>query len=137
VDSHPADFARSFGDALQRFLEQKHIRPIEASKRMSVESATLNTYLHDNRKGKRAKANAEVLAEACIQLGFVFEYRGHKISASPIENGNPSPNSPSEQLSFNYENQFNLSDELGNLSVRIQRRPSGRVELDLHLKAVS
>ena len=137
MDLHPPDFARSFGNALQRFLEEKRIRQVEASKRMSIETAALNTYLHDNRKGKRAKANAEVLAEACVQLGFTFEYKGHVISASPIESASLAPNNSSEQLSFNYENQFSLIEERGSLSVRIHRRPNGRVEVDVYLKAVS
>jgi len=104
---------------------------------MSIETAALNTYLHDNRKGKRAKANAEVLAQACVQLGFTFEYKGHLISASPIENASKVPRSSSEQLSFSYENQFYLIEEQGSLSVRIKRRPNGRIEMDIYLKAVS
>src|ERR1019366_5680462 len=119
MQTDPQDFARAFGDALQRFLREKRIRQVDASRDMSIEPAALNTYLHDSRKGKRAKANAEVLVAACVQLGFQFEYKGHVISATPIAADNASSPPPFEKLSFSYANQFNLIDERGSLSVKV------------------
>ncbi len=103
---------------------------------IQAEKATLNTYFRDNRKRKRAKANAEILVEACIQLGFRFEYKGYLIAASKIGDFTKA-GPPPAQLSFNYENQFDLTDDGGTVSVSVKRRPSGRLEFSVSLKAAS
>lgn len=130
------DFARLLGDALLKFLAGRNITQTQAAKIIEVEKATLNTYFRDNRKGKRARANAETLVQACIQLGFQFEYKGHLIAASKIGQ-TTKPKASTEQLSFNYQNQFYLTEDRGSVEVALKRRPSGRVEILVALKAIS
>ena len=128
-------FARELGDALQRFLEAKGIPQAVASKRLGMLRATLNAYCHDTPQGDRRLANAEVFVKACIQLGFEFEYEGHRISAIPTaagQNGNGKAPSVSKQLQLEFDGQINLTD--GTLSVSV-KRPPGRVEVNVSLKA--
>src|SRR5579864_522143 len=136
MDRPPDDFARALGDALDRFLKDRGISQKNASELIRVEHATLNTYTHDSPKGKRPLANAEVFVKACVELGFEFEYKGYKISAAATNGVGTRRKKTSEQLTFEYDRQFDLTDDKGTVSVRV-KRPAGRVEVSLSLKAVS
>lgn len=145
IDSRK-DFARAFGDRLNAYLQENGIQQIEAAKLLGLEDkhgkpnkARLNTYCHDSPSGKRPTPDAEILYLACSKLpGFSFEYRGYRISAATLNGAKPSKQA--EQLSLEFERQFNLTDkkgavtELGAFAVRV-KRPSGRIELSLSLKA--
>jgi transcriptional regulator with XRE-family HTH domain len=136
MDRASEKFARAFGDALKKFLEQKGISEAEGCRLMGVEAATLNTYTHDSPRGDRRRPRAEVLFRACTELGFRFEYNGYRISAASLGKAkNPIPRA-AEQLSLDFMRQFNLTEDNGRVSVRLRRHP-GRVELSVFLKAAS
>jgi transcriptional regulator with XRE-family HTH domain len=134
------DFARAFGDALLAFLEGNGLTPSEASRRLGLGKegkARLNTYFHDSRKGTRPKPSAEMLYRLCVELGFEFEYGGHKISAATLNGHGPQPiQAPALQLPFEFSRQFDLTDDRGTVSVRF-RRPAGEVEVSIKVKAAS
>lgn len=134
------DFARAFGDALVKFLREKGLTQSDASKRLGLGKsgkARLNTYCHDSPKGKRPKPDAEVLYRVCAELGFEFDYKGYKITAETL-NGNRSTQTekPAEQLPLEFSGQFDLTGKKGTVSVSL-KRPLGRVELSVYLRAVS
>jgi transcriptional regulator with XRE-family HTH domain len=131
------DFARAFGDALGKFLKANGISQIAAANQLGLGKARLNTYFHDSRKGKRPEPSAEVLYLVCAGLGFEFDYRGYRIGAATL-NGHglkPAVKQPG-QLEFEYDRQFHLTDQRGTVSVSV-KRPPGRVEVSVSLKAVS
>jgi transcriptional regulator with XRE-family HTH domain len=134
------DFARAFGDALLNFLREKGLTQSAASKRLGLGKggkARLNTYCHDSTKGKRPKPDAEVLYRICVELGFEFEYKGYRISAETLNGNHSEPiEKPAEQLPLEFSGQFDLTDNKGTVSVSF-KRPPGRVELSVYLKAVS
>jgi transcriptional regulator with XRE-family HTH domain len=134
------DFARAFGDALVKFLRDKGLTQSDASRRLGfgkAGKARLNTYCHDSPKGKRPKPDAEVLYRVCAELGFEFEYKGFKISAETLNGNHATPvEKPAEQLPLEFSGQFDLTDRRGTVSVSL-KRPLGRVELSVYLKAVS
>jgi hypothetical protein len=134
------DFARAFGDALNQFLEHRGIRQSDAAKLLGLENgkARLNTYCHDSRKGKRPKPNAEILYLACAKLpGFSFDYKGYRISAATL-NGQGAKRSEktTEQLTLNFDRQFNLTEQAGSVRVTV-KRPPGRIELSVSLDATA
>jgi transcriptional regulator with XRE-family HTH domain len=131
-------FSRAFGDSLQTFLNLKGITYAEAARRLGVERATLPTYWTDDSNGKRRKARVELLYRACIELGFEFEYNGYNIAArsliKPEGQGQPRP---SEQLHLDFSRQFKLTEDDGEVSVKLSRRQPGRFQLSVSLEAVS
>jgi transcriptional regulator with XRE-family HTH domain len=134
------DFARAFGDALVKFLHERGLTQSDASKHLGLGKsgkARLNTYCHDSPKGKRPKPDAEVLYGVCAKLGIEFDYKGYKISAETLD-GNRSEQieKPAEQLPLEFTGQFDLTDQKGTVSVTF-KRPPGRVELSMYLRAVS
>jgi hypothetical protein len=134
------DFARAFGDALDQFLRRKGLNQSDAAKALGLGDegkARLNTYCHDSPKGIRRKPNAEILYLLCVNLGFAFEYKGFKISASTLNgNSRKSPERPAEQLLIQFDGQFNLTDQTGTVAI-IVKRPPGRIEVGLSLKGAS
>jgi hypothetical protein len=139
------DFARAFGDALNDFLRQTRIGQSEAARLLGIEAsegqkrkggARIYSYCHDSKDGKRTKPNAEILFLACTKLpGFSFVYNGHKINAETLNgNGSKPANQPAEQLTFEFERQFNLITRQGTVEVKVSR-PPGRIEVSLSLKA--
>ena len=134
------DFSRAFGTALDQFLRKKGMNQSDAAKALGLGDrgkSRLNTYCHDSPKGVRRKPNAEMLYLLCVNLGFAFEYRGYKISAAMLNgNGRKSPERPAEQLLIEFEGQFNLTDQIGTVSINV-KRPPGRIEVGLSLKGAS
>jgi len=134
------DFGKAFGDALSKFLLVKGLTPSGVSELLALGTggkARLNTYLHDSRAGTRPKPSAEVLYKLCTQLGFEFEYNGYKISAVTVNGNRPTPSAtPAEQLPLEFNRQFDLTEGRGTVSVRV-KRPLGRIEVRLALKAAS
>jgi len=129
-------FARAFGDSLSKFLIQKRIQN-QAAELLGVGRAKLNTYCHDSPSGARRKPDAEFLYQVCVRLGFRFDYNGFTIGASSFDGHEAMQITPSaRQLGFEFERQFNLTDETGTLNISF-KRPAGRVEMTVCLKAVS
>lgn len=125
----PHDFARELGDALAQFLADRGLSEAEAARQMGVERGTLNTYTHDGRNGKRPIPNAEILAKACA-IGFEFEYEGCTIVG--LREGKR--HEANDQLTLEFTRQLDLADDSVTVGLR---RPPGRVELSISLKAVS
>ena len=134
------DFARAFGDALVKFLREKGLTQSDASKRLGLGKkgkSRLNTYCHDSPKGKRPTPDAEILYRVCADLGFEFDYKGYRITAETLNGNHSEPiEKPAEQLPLEFTGQFDLTDHKGTVSVSF-KRPPGRVELSVYLKAVS
>ncbi len=134
------DFARAFGDALVRFLREKGLSQSDASKRLGLGKpgkARLNTYCHDSPKGRRPTPDAEVLYRVCSELGFEFDYKGFRITAEILNGNHAEPvEKPAEQLPLEFSGQFDLTDQKGTVSVSL-KRPLGRIELSVYLRAVS
>jgi transcriptional regulator with XRE-family HTH domain len=131
------DFARAFGDALVKFLGEKGLTQADASERLRLGKARLNTYCHDSRKGKRPTPDAEVLYRVCVELGFEFDYKGYRITAETLNGNRSKPvEKPAEQIPLEFTGQFDLTDQKGTVSVSF-KRPPGRVELSVHLRAAS
>lgn len=135
------DFARAFGDALFKFLQEKGLTHTEVSNLLKLGergNARLYSYFHDSRKGTRPVPAAEILYLVCTELGFEFEYKGYRITAGSL-NGNgtrPVVEKPAEQLPLEFNAQFNLTDNKGTVDVSF-KRPPGRVEFSVRLKAAS
>lgn len=139
-----AEFARAFGDALCGWLHGRGLDQSDAARILGLGrsgEARISTYCHDSPQGKRSQPDLEFLCLACTRLdGFEFEYRGFRISAATL-NGNgakPTQEQP-EQLPMDYEGQFDLTGgrgTIGTVSVSL-KRPVGRVELSVELRAVS
>lgn len=134
------DFARAFGDALNRFLEDKGITQSDAAKQLGLGeegNARLSTYCHDSPKGKRPTPNAEMLYLLCAKFGFDFEYNGYRISAATLNGrGIKVTHKQPEQLLIRFDGQFNLTDEKGTVSIGI-KRPPGRIEVALTVRGAS
>jgi len=134
------EFARVFGEAFGKFLERERINQAEAARKMGwgeAGKARINNYCHGLRGGKRRTPEADVLYLACVKLGFEFEYNGYKISAATLNgHGVTSVTKQPEQLALEYDRQFDLTGQQGTVSVSF-RRPPGRVEVSVSLKAVS
>lgn len=130
------DFARAFGDALRAFLDEKSISYTDASRRLGVRKQTLSTYWTDDASGRRKKARAELMFRACVELGFDFEYKGHRITAGILKKPEKSPATKSEQLGLEFSRQFKLTEDNGKVSVNLTRFPK-RFEFSVSLKAAS
>lgn len=132
------NFARAFGDAFRKFLEAKGISQVEAARRLGwgqTGKARLNAYCHDSPKGTRPTPEADVLYLVCVRLGFKFEYNGFAVTAAAFNGDEVNRlEEPAEQLQFEYDGQFDLTDRQGVVSVSF-RRPPGRVEVSVSLKA--
>ena len=129
-------FARAFGDALRAFLDNKGISYTEASTRLGVRKQTLSTYWTDDAAGKRKKARAELMFRACIELGFDFEYKGHRITAGMLEKPVRNGEAKTEQINLELSRQFKLTEDHGRVSVRLTRDPQ-HFEFSVSLKAAS
>jgi hypothetical protein len=131
------DFMELFGDALLRFLTESEMSEAEASRKCSMGRATFNTYTRGAKDKKsptrkRRVAPAELLAKACI-LGFRFEYDGHTIVA--LKGGQPLPLTE-PQLRLEFTRQFDLGENGGTVALGL-KKPPGKIELSVSLKAVS
>jgi len=134
------DFARAFGNALAKFLAEKDLTQTDASKALGLGKrgkARLSAYCHDSPKGRRPVPNAEVLYQVCAELGFEFTYKGYRITAASLNGNHSEPvGEPAEQLPLEFSGQFDLTDQKGTVVVSF-KRPPGRVEFSVHLKAAS
>lgn len=134
------DFARAFGDALFRYLQARDINQSQAAELLGLlnqngkaKRSTLNSYFHDSVRGLRTEASASVLYLACAKLrGFSFDYGGYRLRA--IRLGKKQREASGGQMSFSFHRQYDLADDAGNIDVRV-KRPPGRIELSLSLKA--
>jgi hypothetical protein len=97
---------------------------------------TLSSYWSDNADGKVNKARAQLLFLACVELGLVFEYEGRTVSAAPQAVLNEHNEVESVQLRLPFLRQFDFTEQQGTVSVSV-KRPPGRVELSVFVKAVS
>jgi transcriptional regulator with XRE-family HTH domain len=129
------EFARAFGDALNSFFEQQGMSQFSAARELGIDRARLNTYCRDSSKGKRATPSAEILYLLCIGLGFEFEYKGYRITASKLDGsrGGTTPSVQARQLPLDFEGEFALAGKQGTVSVNV-KRPAGRIEVSLSLK---
>jgi transcriptional regulator with XRE-family HTH domain len=134
------DFARAFGDALARFLDENGITQSDAAKKIGLGDegkARLSTYCHDSPQGVRRKPNAEILYLLCVKLGFDFEYKGYRITAETLNGtGLKRPEKPAEQMLIEFDGQFNLTDQVGTVSINV-KRPLGRIEVSLSMRGAS
>ena len=129
------EFARAFGDSLAEFLIQRKISQNQAAQLLGIGRAKLNTYCHDSPKGVRRKPDAEFLYRVCVRLGFQFRYNGFEISASTLDGDAAKQiESSADQLPLDFKRQFNLTNQTGTVTVSF-RRPAGRVEMSVSLKA--
>jgi len=139
VDAGAADdFAKVFGDALNRYVQSKGIQHIELVALLGLDpkigKQRISTYCRD---GERKTPSAEMLWLACSKLpDFSFSYKGYRISAATLNGNGSKPSSPAEQIPLDFERQFNLTDKQGTIDVRVSR-PRGRIEVSLSLKAAS
>ena len=103
---------------------------------MGLGKARVNTYCHDSPDGKRANPDAEVLYLACSRLGFEFEYNGYRINAANLAGEIVKP-PEGEQLSFEFDRQFNLTHDLGTVSVQVRRPVGKETEVSISLRVAS
>ncbi len=140
-DSNSTHFARAFGDALEAFLQAKGISHADVARKLGLGKrgvSRLGTYCHDAPNGTRATPSAAFLYQVCSGLNFEFEYNGYRVSEGALNGRSPGrKEAPAEeQLSFEFDGQFNLTEDKGAVSVSV-RRPPGRIEISLSLKAIS
>ena len=142
-----ANFAREFGDALAKWLADNDISQAEAARRMGLEvgveqrkkgraKSRINSYCKPSRNGQNRSPDAQILCLACVRLGFKFRYNGHLISAQSFEAGEPTLQPLSQQLTFEFDRQFKLTNKQGTVSVTV-KRPPGRIDLSVSLAAGS
>jgi transcriptional regulator with XRE-family HTH domain len=133
------EFARAFGEALEKFLEEHHLTQTAAAEQLGYGKkgkARLSTYCH---KGKRANPKAEVLYQLCTELGFEFEYKGYKITAASLNGHRPQiPEKVPEQLRLEFSGQIDLTQKnrKRTASVTVNRVP-GRIDLSVYLEVAS
>jgi transcriptional regulator with XRE-family HTH domain len=125
------EFAEFFGEAFEAFLREKRISEAEASKRMGILRGTLNTYTA-GANGTRRRPPAELLAKACVLLGFEFEYEGYIIAAR--KDGHQ-PQTEEKQLHLQFTRQIDL-EENGAITIGL-KKPPGKVQLSFSLRAIS
>jgi hypothetical protein len=108
-----------------------------AARRLRVTKQALSLYCRSSSKikAKKPTPNAEVLFRACVDLGFTFEFDGRSVTAVSVSEETRKL-WPPEQLAFNFSRQFQLTGEDGQLSVTV-RRPQGRIELSVSMKATA
>jgi len=140
-DSNSTDFARAFGDALEAFLRAKGISHADVARKLGLGKrgvSRLGTYCHDAPDGTRATPSAAFLYQVCSGLNFEFEYNGYKVSEAAFTGNGARPRGAPTggQLSFEFDGQFSLTEDKGAVSVSV-RRPPGRIEISLSLKAMS
>ena len=127
------EFSDAFRTALIDFLERKGIKKSQMAKDIGISKSRLNTYC---RATEPACPDAEVLYSLCAMKGFEFKYRGYIISAATLAGVAVSaPKDVAQQISFDFERQFKLTNEAGELSVTVKR--PGRIELSVSLAAVA
>ncbi len=140
------DFARAFGNALRSFLNEKGLTQVDVAAQLGLKDkksgkpskSRLNSYLG----ASPPTPGAEVLYLACTKLdGFTFSYNGYRINAETTKGNGSRPTArAAEQLSLQFNRQFNLTDKKGNVTeegaflFRL-KQPSGRIELSVSLKA--
>lgn len=135
-------FARTFGDALRNFQRETGMTQVDLAKRLGLKDkksgqpskSRVNQYL----SASPPMPSANVLFLACTELrGFRFAYDGRQLTATIVRK---KAGPPPEQMVFRFNRQFNLTDksgiitERGDFAVKV-KRPSGRIELSLLLKA--
>lgn len=126
------DFRLAFRRALLDFLADKGLTQAEAARHIGISKQRFNGYC---REKKPAHPEAEVLYFLCAKWGFSFEYRGYTISAATLEGVPvPAPASVPQQMAIDFERQFKLTNQAGEISVTV-KRPSGRIELSLSIDA--
>ena len=140
------DFARAFGDQLQKFIEGRNLSYAEAAVKLGLDKkkgkSRLNSYFHDSprfvkklnkRVMLRTSPDARILCAACTKLGFTFEYKGYRVSAETFPGAPAQPLQP-EQLMLRFNRQFNLTGDRGAVRVKVDR-PHGEIQLFVSLKA--
>lgn len=125
------EFADKLGNALSNFLKTRGMSEADASRELEMERATFNTYT-SGVAGKRRRPPAELLARACL-LGFEFEFEGRSIVA--LKDGQRTV-TEDKQLHLQFTREFDLGNNGETVAVGL-RRPPGKVELTVSLKAVS
>lgn len=132
IESHLEDFRLAFRKALDAFLKAKGLTQAEAARRIGISKQRLNAYL---REEKPARPEVEVLYFLCVSWGFTFEYRGYIISGATLEGVPvPAPQDVAQQMPLDFDRQFKLTNEAGEISVTV-KRPAGRIEVSLSLDA--
>ena len=126
------EFADLFGEALEAFLKTHGMSESDAAGEMLMSRGTLNTYT-SGVNGTRRRPPAELLAKACIVLGFEFEYEGHLIIAR--KKGKRAVVEDRQQLHLEFTRQIDLAQN-GAITVGL-RKPPGRIELSFSLKEIS
>lgn len=140
LDAGTDDFPAAFQKALRNFLEMKGMTQTQLANRIGISKARLNTYCGAKKPKKApkkpARPEAEILYLLCVELGFTFEYQGYRVSAATLE-GVPvlQPDNVAQQIPFDFERQFKLTNDAGELSVTVKR--PGRIELSLSLGAAA
>ncbi|PYV68750.1 MAG: hypothetical protein DMG96_35700 [Acidobacteria bacterium] len=130
------EFAQAFGDALRTFLEHSGISQSDAADRIGLPKtgrARINTYCHGYSTGGRPTPSAEILYLLCTKLGFAFEYNGYKIGSATLNGRIKQPQEETRQLTLPFDRQFILTED-ATVSITV-RRPAGRLEVSLSLKA--
>ena len=135
VSTASEDFARAFGDALKSFLDDNGITYSSAARKLGVTKQTLSTYWSNDFSGRRRKPRAELLFRACAAFRFAFEYKGYRVTANSLVQPKMTTR-VAEQLRLEFSRQFKLTEDGGEVSVRLRRQPN-RVELAILLKASS
>ena len=126
------DFRLAFRNALQKFLIDKGLTQAGLARDLGITKQRLNAYF---REENPARPEIEVLYFLCVKLGFSFEYRGYTISAATLEGiPVPAPATVEQQIPIDFDGQFKLTNEAGELSVTV-KRPAGRIELSFSLDA--
>jgi hypothetical protein len=124
-------FADLLGNALSDFLKTTEFNESRAASLMKIGRATLNTYT-SGVNGERRRPPAELLAKACVHLGFEFEYEGYVIAAR--KKGKGRVIEESKQLHLEFKRLIDLAQN-GAITVGL-RKPPGKIELSVSLKEV-
>jgi len=132
------DFADAFGDALNNYILDRGMNQSDLVELLGMDKkigkSRISTYCRD---GRRVKPDAEFFWLACSRLpDFSFVYKGYRVSAATLNGkGAKVPKTKSaEQLTFEFDRQFNLAGKQGTIAVKV-KRPQGRFEVSVSLEA--
>jgi transcriptional regulator with XRE-family HTH domain len=137
IDNMADEFADLLGNALAAFLKTEGIPEAEAARRMGIGRATLNTYtigVKEDGKDERERRRppAELLARACVALGFQFEFEDHIIVA---RKKGKQVRGAEKKLHLEFTREIDLADN-GAITVGL-KKPPGKIELSVSLRELS
>jgi transcriptional regulator with XRE-family HTH domain len=133
------DFMKAVAAALRQYRdgsnpENRILSDSELAGRLGVSKASLSNYLQ-----RKQVIGGETLRRLLVELSIRIVYDGTVISATvPDQPAPPTPvTAPTEQISFIFEPPCVVDETAEHITVRVDRKESGRAPLKLEVRIAS